>query len=203
LTVQELIKKAESSGLTIRVEGDMIEVRAAQEPEGEARALIKELRERKPEVIKALTSEVTPEAVADSQKVPSCWNCAAPMDPARDIYGVKCFVCPACEVSSEDLEAQPNLSRSWRVEEIRSDSGEIQAVLICSGILQDDLWVVYDRSFEPKDSLAIYYGEEMGELVKKTVDEQRVIHKVKLAFPGCRVIQEGPEKAKTGELLGE
>lgn len=66
MTVQELIEKAESSGLTIRVEGDMIEVRAPQKPQSEARALIEQLRRRKPEVIKALTSEVTPEALAAS-----------------------------------------------------------------------------------------------------------------------------------------
>jgi len=57
LTIQQLIEKAESSGLTIRVEGDMIEVRAPQEPEGEARAIIEELRERKQEILEALNPE--------------------------------------------------------------------------------------------------------------------------------------------------
>ena len=91
-------------------------------------------------------------------------------------------------------EAAADLPRAWKVEEIRSESGEVRAVLICSGILQDHLWVIYDRSFEPKDSLAIYYAEELPELKKKNLEELRQIHKVKLAFPWCRVIQEGPER---------
>jgi hypothetical protein len=49
------------------------------------------------------------------------------------------------------------------------------------------------RSFETKDGLAIYYPEELPELRDKTPEDLREIHKVKMAFPRCRVIQEGAE----------
>lgn len=69
----------------------------------------------------------------------------------------------------------------------------IQAVKICSHVLEDEIWLVLDRSFVPNDGLAAYYVEEIPLLKDKTPDELREIHRVKLAFPGCRVIQEGPE----------
>jgi hypothetical protein len=59
--------------------------------------------------------------------------------------------------------------------------------------LQDHLWLVIDRSFEPKDGPAIYYSEELSELKTKTPDQLREIHNVKLTFPRCRIIQEGSE----------
>jgi len=57
----------------------------------------------------------------------------------------------------------------------------------------DHLWLILDRDFEPSDGLAVYYPEELPSLKTKTTEELRDIHKVKLAFPGCRVIQEGAE----------
>ena len=83
--------------------------------------------------------------------------------------------------------------RAWVVEEIREDNGKLRAVIICSAPLDDHLWMVFDRSFEPKDVLAIYYSEEIPSLRDKTPEELKVIHKAKLAFPGARVVQEGPE----------
>jgi hypothetical protein len=82
--------------------------------------------------------------------------------------------------------------RAWVAEEIW-DGNSLRAMKICSAVLQDHLWLILDRSFEPKDSLAIYYPEEFPELRNKTPKDLREIHKVKLAFPGCRVIQEGAE----------
>jgi hypothetical protein len=82
--------------------------------------------------------------------------------------------------------------RAWVAEEIW-DGNRLRAVKICSAFLEDHLWLTLDRSFEPKDSLAIYYPEEFPELKTKTPEQLREIHKVKLAFPGCRVIQEGAE----------
>jgi len=82
--------------------------------------------------------------------------------------------------------------RAWVVEEIRDD-GRLKAVKICSALLEDHLWLILDRSFVPKDGLAIYYPEELPELRTKTPEQLREIHNVKLAFPGCRVIQEGAE----------
>jgi hypothetical protein len=69
----------------------------------------------------------------------------------------------------------------------------IRAVKICSHILQDEIWLIFDRSFIPPDALAIYYPEELAELGSKTPEQLREIHKVKLVFPGARVIQEGAQ----------
>jgi hypothetical protein len=82
--------------------------------------------------------------------------------------------------------------RVWVTEEIRY-SGRLKAVKICSAVLEDHLWLILDRGFEPRDGLAVYYPEELPTLRTKTSEELRAIHKVKLAFPGCRVVQEGPE----------
>lgn len=82
--------------------------------------------------------------------------------------------------------------RAWVVEEIR-DGEKLKAVKICSEPLEDHLWLVFDRSYQPTDGLAIYYPEELAELGTKTPEQLREIHKVKLVFPGCRVIQEGAE----------
>jgi hypothetical protein len=83
-------------------------------------------------------------------------------------------------------------SSAWIVEKIR-DGQNLRAVKICSTFLEDHLWLLIDRSFEPKDGLAVYYPEELSELRTKTAEQLREIHKVKLAFPGARVIQEGAE----------
>lgn len=83
--------------------------------------------------------------------------------------------------------------RAWVVEEIRH-GGSLKAVKICSAPLEDHLWLVIDRNYQPTDGLAIYYPEELAELGKKTLKQLREIHKVKLVFPGARVIQEGAEK---------
>jgi hypothetical protein len=82
--------------------------------------------------------------------------------------------------------------RAWVAEEIR-DGNSLRAVKVCSAVLQDHLWFIPDRSFQPKDGLAIYYPEELAMLKTKSPEELREIHKAKLAFPGARVVQEGPE----------
>ncbi len=84
------------------------------------------------------------------------------------------------------------LARAWVVEEVRAGD-RLRAVKICSAPLEDHLWLILDRSFAPTDGLAIYYPEELPELRTKTPEQLREIHKVKLIFPGCRVIQERAE----------
>jgi len=69
----------------------------------------------------------------------------------------------------------------------------ILGVKIYSRYLEDDIWLILDRAFIPHDGLACYYAEEIPLLRDKIPEEIRQIHKAKLAFPGCRVIQEGPE----------
>jgi hypothetical protein len=54
-------------------------------------------------------------------------------------------------------------------------------------------WFALDDSFKPDDGLAVFYPDELPFLATKDTETLREIHKVKLAFPGCRVIQEGPE----------
>jgi hypothetical protein len=71
------------------------------------------------------------------------------------------------------------------------ETDTIQAVKISSRILEDEIWLIFDRSFTPSDGLAIYYPDELPELGSKTPDQLREIHQIKLVFPGCRVIQEG------------
>jgi hypothetical protein len=85
------------------------------------------------------------------------------------------------------------------LEERRAKEGFIidphLAVKICSHVLEDDIWVILDRSFTPPpDGLAHYYAEEIPLLKDKTADELRTIHQAKLEFPGSRIIQEGPER---------
>ena len=80
------------------------------------------------------------------------------------------------------------LPRAWIAKVIR-DGETLRAVLISSAMLNDLLWLIIDRSFQPTDGSAIYYADELPELSTKTVEELRQIHRTKLTFPGCRVIQ--------------
>jgi len=82
--------------------------------------------------------------------------------------------------------------RARVVDQVQADDGTLRAVLICSDLLEDHLWIVIDRSFTPADDCAIYYPEELPLLKDKTLVDLRQIHEAKLAFPGCRVVQEGP-----------
>ena len=82
------------------------------------------------------------------------------------------------------------------MEEARGEDGKLKAVLIYSIPLDDDLWMVFDRSFEPEGDLAVYFSEEIPLLRGKTLEELREIHKVKLEFPGCRIVQEAAEELK-------
>src|SRR3970040_854333 len=44
----------------------------------------------------------------------------------------------------------------------------ILGVKICSRILEDEIWLILDRSFTPSDGLAVYYAEEIPLLRDKT-----------------------------------
>jgi len=76
----------------------------------------------------------------------------------------------------------------WVLEE--AWEGDIQkARKVYSRILGAELWLIFEREFEPQDSFALYYTEEILLLWDKTPKELKKIHEVKVAFPGCRVIQ--------------
>ena len=67
--------------------------------------------------------------------------------------------------------------------------GPIQAVQIYSKVLGADIWLVFDTNFLPHDGLAIFYPDEMTKMGTKTTEDLLAIHKAKLVFPGCRIIQ--------------
>jgi hypothetical protein len=69
------------------------------------------------------------------------------------------------------------------------EEAKLKAVLIYSAFLDDHLYLILDDSFIPKDRLAYYYSEEISLLKQKSPEEIQEIHKAKLTFPGCRVIQ--------------
>ena len=96
------------------------------------------------------------------------------------------------EAKTIAIAEEPPL-RSRVVDRVHGDDGTLRAALLCSDLLEAHLWIVIDRSFIPADDLAIYYVEEIPELRTKTLEELHRIHEAKLAFPGCRVIQEGPD----------
>ncbi len=78
--------------------------------------------------------------------------------------------------------------------EVVETNQSIQAVKVCSHVLQDEIWLILDRDFIPHDGLACYYVEEIPLLKNKSVMDLKLIHETKLIFPGARVIQEGTEK---------
>ena len=78
-------------------------------------------------------------------------------------------------------------------QEVREGANSIQAVKIYSHVLENEIWLILDRSFIPHDGLAVYYPKEIPLLNSKTPEQLREIHKYKLIFPGARVIQEGAE----------
>ena len=97
-----------------------------------------------------------------------------------------------------ELQARmAEIDQEATVKEVR-ESNTIQAIKICSHVLADEIWLILDRSFVPSDGLACYYAEEIPLLKDKTPEDLRQIHEAKLAFPGCRVIQEGAEPVNRG-----
>jgi len=92
---------------------------------------------------------------------------------------------------SEPTESGMDFLRASVIEEVRAEDSSLMAQLISSDLLNDQIWVISDRGFTPVDGFAMYYVEEVALLKVKTSEDLKVIHQVKLAFPGCRVIQEG------------
>ncbi len=99
------------------------------------------------------------------------------------------------EEAKQMIQTQEDLAliRAWVVKEARGEDGELRAVLICSALLEAHLWMILDRSFEPKDNLAVYFREEIPLLKGQSLEDLKLIHETKLIFPGARVIQEGAE----------
>ena len=64
--------------------------------------------------------------------------------------------------------------------EVVETNQSIQAVKICSHVLEDEIWLILDRSFTPHDGLACYYVEEIPLLKNKSVMDLKLIHGTKL-----------------------
>ncbi len=105
---------------------------------------------------------------------------------------------PAWVEELKGLPSNPNDTEALEVHEVDT----ILGVKIASTVLNDHIWLILDRAFIPHDGLAVYYAEEIPLLRDKTPEDLRQIHKAKLAFPGCRVIQEGPERTPQGNAKG-
>ena len=83
--------------------------------------------------------------------------------------------------------------------EVVEANRSIQAVKICSHVLEDEIWLILDREFIPHDGLAVYYAEEIPLLKGKSLEDLKLIHETKLIFPGARVIQEGADSVPAEE----
>ena len=105
---------------------------------------------------------------------------------------------PAWVEEIKGLPSNPNVTEALEVHEGKT----IQAVKIASTVLNDDFWLILDRSFIPHDGLAVYYAEEIPLLRGKSAEDLSEIHRITLAVPGCRVIQEGPERTPQGNAKG-
>jgi hypothetical protein len=49
----------------------------------------------------------------------------------------------------------------------------------------------YFRNQRAMEQPALYFLSEIPALVRRTPEERREIHKAKLAYPGCRIVQDG------------
>jgi hypothetical protein len=65
-----------------------------------------------------------------------------------------------------------------------------QAILIYSTVLKDEIWVILDPAFVPAGNVGCYYPDEIPLLKNKTPEQLLEIHRAKLVFPGCRIIQD-------------
>ncbi|MCZ6906696.1 MAG: hypothetical protein O7G28_05375 [Deltaproteobacteria bacterium] len=100
---------------------------------------------------------------------------------------IRSVLTTAASIRAQDEDLA--LIRAWVVKEARGEDGELRAVLICSALLEVHLWMILDRSFEPKDNLAVYFREEIPLLKGKSMEDLKLIQETKLIFPGARVVQ--------------
>lgn len=70
--------------------------------------------------------------------------------------------------------------RAWVIEEVRDEAGNLRAVLICSALVEDHLWLIIDEAFTPPDDRARYYAEELAALGSKTPEQVVDAHKARL-----------------------
>ena len=70
------------------------------------------------------------------------------------------------------------------------DAGNVQAVLIHSSILDADLWLAFDQTFNPGDGVPVFYPDDLQFLKSRSPETLRKIYETKRAFgPGYKVRQ--------------
>jgi len=84
-----------------------------------------------------------------------------------------------------------SLPSAWIIEVIRDPAGELRAVQICSAVLRDHLWLIFDATFIPSDDRARYYPDELPALATMTETQLIEAHEAKAkslaAFPTGRI----------------
>lgn len=67
--------------------------------------------------------------------------------------------------------------------------GRIVAVLICSHVLEAEIWLSLEKNFkpDPDDQRAVFHADEIPLLRDKSVETLRKIHESRLVFPGSRI----------------
>jgi hypothetical protein len=79
--------------------------------------------------------------------------------------------------------------RAMIVETVRSDSGTLRAIKVCSFFLDAHLWVLSDHDFFPPDDDPVFFYDEVSFLKTKSKEELQQILRVKITFPRIRVVQ--------------
>lgn len=87
-------------------------------------------------------------------------------------------------------ELVPEAPRAWVVQEHRSAAGELLAAEICSAILQDHLFVVFEpHLFTPPAGAVAYTTSELAALREKDPARVLYVHEAKRALGGGMVLQ--------------
>jgi len=93
-----------------------------------------------------------------------------------------------CRLESLKLEANrffPGNSQNKAIS-CDVDVGEVVAVLITSEVLNADIWLSFRDDFDPQDGKAIFFANELRMLKRKTPEELRKVHALRLTPSGLR-----------------
>lgn len=81
---------------------------------------------------------------------------------------------------AEALAERPESEmRAWVIEEIRGPGQTLEAVKICSALLEDHINLVFASELDPFEDLVVYRPEELEVLAKKSPAEVLKIHRIK------------------------
>ena len=91
-------------------------------------------------------------------------------------------------VQTSDVSAVRGQRTEWH--DLRIDDNTT-GILICSTVLDADIWVALREDFEPAPdlpNLAVFFASEIPLLRNKSPETLRKIHEARLAFNGGKVI---------------